>query len=107
MSATTKIVGACTCVDMRHPIEIFDTPAHGRMAAALNAAVTTLGLAGLEPDDIIRWEMARRILSAARGGASTPLELVEAALDGRWSAARESDAGMLPARRDPSETNVV
>ena len=69
---------------MRHPIEIFDTRALGRMAAALDAAVRTVRLTGTEPDDTIRWEMARRILSAASDGASTPLALAEAALDGRW-----------------------
>jgi hypothetical protein len=54
------------------------------MAAALDAAVRTVRLSGTEPDDTIRWEMARRILSAAGDGASTPLALAEAALHGRW-----------------------
>ena len=70
---------------MRHPVEFFDTPALGKMATALDAAVNTLRLTGREPDDMIRWEMARRILSAASEGASTPLALTEAAFDGCWS----------------------
>ena len=69
---------------MRHPIEIFDTPALGRMAAALEAAVRTVRLTGTEPDDTIRWEMAGRILAAAGDGVSTPLALAEAALHG-WA----------------------
>ena len=68
-----------------YPVEFFDTPALGKMATALDAAVNTLRLTGREPDGMIRWEMARRVLSAASEGASTPLALTEGALNGCWS----------------------
>jgi hypothetical protein len=74
---------------MHHPVECFDTPALGAMASALAAAVATVRLTGAEPDDGVRWEMATRIMSASRCGATTVLALTEAALDGRWA----SDAG--------------
>ena len=70
---------------MRHPVECFDTPALGAMAAALSAAVATVRLTGSEPNDEARCEMARRIISAARRGDETPLAFTEAALDGQWS----------------------
>lgn len=70
---------------MRHPVECFDSPALGAMTAALTAAVATVRLTGSEPDHKVRWEMARRIISAARCGDKTPLALTEAALDGQWS----------------------
>lgn len=69
---------------MRHPVEIFDTPALSAMASALEAAVATVRLTGAEPDDGVRWAMARRIIMAARLGDKTPLALAEAALDGSW-----------------------
>jgi hypothetical protein len=81
-------------VDMRHPVECFDSSAQGAMASALAAAVTTMRLTGIEPDDAVRWEMASRIMSAARSG-STVLALAEAALDDRWpSDARCAAAGL-------------
>jgi hypothetical protein len=60
------------------------------MARALDAAVATVRLAGVEPDDAVRWEMARRILAAARLGATSLLALTEAALDGRWTALKSA-----------------
>ena len=78
-------VGTRECTDMRHPVEMFDTPAPGAMASALNAAVATVRLSGVEPDDGVRWAMAQRIITAARLGDKGPLALAEAALDGPWS----------------------
>jgi hypothetical protein len=75
---------------MRHPVECFDSPALGNMARTLDAAVATVRLAGVEPDDTIRWEMAQRILAAARLGATSLLALTEAALDGRWAALKSA-----------------
>ena len=60
------------------------------MARALDAAVATVRLAGIEPDDMVRWEMAQRILAAARLGGSSLLALTEAALDGRWTALKSA-----------------
>lgn len=71
---------------MRHPVECFDSPALGTMARALDAAVATVRLTGVEPDDTVRWEMAQRILAAARLGATSLQALTEAALAGRWTA---------------------
>ena len=70
---------------MRHPVETFDTPVLGGMALALEAAVATVRLTGVEPDDGVRWAMAQRIIMAARLGDKAPLTLAEAALDGPWS----------------------
>jgi hypothetical protein len=44
----------------------------------------------MEPDDTVRWEMAQRILAAARLGATSLLALTEAALDGRWTALKSA-----------------
>ena len=63
---------------MRH--EYFDTERIGLMAGALEAAVQTLRLTGVEADDALRWAMARRILAAASEGDHTSLLLAQAAL---------------------------
>lgn len=65
-------------------IECFDMDGLAVMRLALDAAVATVLLAGDEPGEEIKLEMARRILNAMKGTEVSKLELMEAALDGRW-----------------------
>lgn len=65
-------------------LECFDADRVAVMGVAMEAAIATVRLAGIELDDENKLEMARRILRAMRESGASPLELVEAALDGPW-----------------------
>ncbi len=66
---------------MLHPLEIFDTQALRLMAGAIDAAVQTMRLTGVETDGSGRLAMARRIMAAASEGEASALTLTEAALN--------------------------
>lgn len=65
-------------------LDCFDADGVAIMGVALEAAVSTVRLVGIEVDDENKLEMARRILKAMRESGASRLELVEAALDGPW-----------------------
>lgn len=65
---------------MIHPTEIFDTERLRLMSGALEAALKTVRLAGIEPDDSLRLLMAQRLMTAAATGEDGRLTLVGAAL---------------------------
>ena len=69
---------------MIHPTEIFDTERLRVMSGALEAAVTTVRLGGIEPDDGLRLSMAQRLMAAAAAGENAKLTLIGAAL-GWWN----------------------
>jgi len=63
-----------------HPTETFDTERLRLMSAALEAAVNTVRLGGIEPDASLRLSMAQRLMGAAAAGESAKLTLIGAAL---------------------------
>ena len=65
---------------MIHPTEIFDTERLRVMSGALDAAVNTVRLGGIEPDDSLRLLMAQRLMTAAATGEDGRLTLVGVAL---------------------------
>ena len=65
---------------MIHPTEIFDTERLRLMSGVLKAAVKTVRLGGIEPDDSLRLLMAQRLMTAAATGEDGRLTLVGAAL---------------------------
>ena len=67
---------------MIHPTEIFDTERLRLMSRALEAAVNTARLGGIEPDDSLRLSMAQRLMAAATAGENARLTLIGAALAG-------------------------
>lgn len=78
---------------MLHPLEIFDTQTLRLMSGAIEAAVQTMRLTGVETDDTGRLAMARRVMTAAAQGDGTALTLTEAAL----SAPSEPSVIIMPA----------
>ena len=50
------------------------------MAGALEAAVNTVRLGGVEPDDSLRLSMAQRLMAAAAAGESANQTLIGAAV---------------------------
>ena len=65
---------------MIYPTEIFDTERLRLMSGALEAALKTVRLGGIEPDDSLRLLMAQRLMTAAATGEDGRLTLVGAAL---------------------------
>ena len=65
---------------MIHPTEIFDTERLRLMSGALEAAVNTVRLGGIEPDDGLRLSMAQRLMAAGAAGENAKLTLIGAAL---------------------------
>ena len=69
-----------TSVCVIHPTEIFDTERLRLMSGALDAAVKTVRLGGIEPDGNYKLLMAQRLMAAAAAGENVQMTLVGAAL---------------------------
>jgi hypothetical protein len=67
-------------ISVIHPTEIFDTDSLRLMSQALEAAVNTMRLGGVEPDNSLRLSMAQRLMAAGAAGECTFLSLTTAAL---------------------------
>ena len=71
-----------------HPVEAFDNDTLRLLSSALDAAVSTIRLTGVEVDDGLKFSMARGVVAAAAEGDEPRLNLISAALMSVWHPTR-------------------